>query len=89
MAVQHKIVQIPNYLSDVETYLNTLGADGWVMVELYNQQAFFVSGGTTSYKIVQIPNYITDVETYLNTLGSDGWELISIYNQQAFLKFSN
>ena len=50
MAVEYKIVQLPDYASDAETYLNTIGSDSWELIDVHNRQAIFVSGaaGTTT-----------------------------------------
>lgn len=42
--MQHKIVKIPlNVLPDTEEFLTTVGRDGWELVHLYNQHAYFKS----------------------------------------------
>jgi hypothetical protein len=46
MRIQHKIVKVPDYITDVESYLNTLGLVGWEFQHLYNGQAFLISGST-------------------------------------------
>jgi len=40
---QHKIVKIPDWVTDDEVYLNNIGSDGWELVHVYNQHAFMKS----------------------------------------------
>jgi len=41
---QHKIVKIPDWvLPEAESFLNTIGKDGWELVHLYNQHAYLKS----------------------------------------------
>ena len=52
MPLQYKIVKVPDYITDVESYLTTLGSvasGSYQLLHLYNGQAFLVSGsqGTT------------------------------------------
>ena len=52
MPLQYKIVEVPDYITDVESYLTTLGSvasGSYQLLHLYNNQAFLVSGsqGTT------------------------------------------
>jgi hypothetical protein len=52
MPIQYKIVSVPSYITDVESYLNTLGSvasGSYQLLHLYNGQAFLISGsqGTT------------------------------------------
>lgn len=43
MAITHKIVSIPQYVTDVETYLNSISGS-WQLVNIYNNQAYLMSG---------------------------------------------
>ena len=42
---QHKIVRIPDWVTDDEAYLNQIGAQGWELVHVYNQHAYMKAGG--------------------------------------------
>lgn len=48
---QHKIVKLPDWvLPEDESYLNTIGKDGWELVHVYNQHAYLKASpvGTTA-----------------------------------------
>lgn len=46
MKLDYKIAEIPDYISDIETYLNTLGLDGWELQGIQNNQAYLISGSS-------------------------------------------
>ena len=48
--MEHKIVRIPDWVPEDETYLNELARDGWELIHVYNQHAYLkaVEAGTLS-----------------------------------------
>ena len=44
--VYYKIVDLDQYLSDVESQLNTLGTSGWELSTIFNEQAILISGSS-------------------------------------------
>lgn len=47
MTVQYKVVNIPDFLTDLETYLNNIGQTGWELIGINPAgQAFFQSGSS-------------------------------------------
>lgn len=48
--MEHKIVELPNFVKADETYLNELARDGWELIHIYNKHAYLkaVDAGTLS-----------------------------------------
>jgi hypothetical protein len=48
--MEHKIVELPNFVAADETYLNELARDGWELIHIYNKHAYLkaVDAGTLS-----------------------------------------
>jgi len=72
MALQYKIVRVPDYITDVESYLNTLGSvasGSYQFLHLYNGQAFLVSGsqGTTINVTGSVPVGTVSSSAQINT----------------------
>lgn len=55
--VYYKVVPLDEYLTDVESQLNTFGADGYELSEIYGNQAILISGssGITVTGTVTLP----------------------------------
>jgi hypothetical protein len=51
MAITYKIVPIPQYVTDVETYLNAISGS-WQLVNIYNSQAYLMSGSALGSVII-------------------------------------
>jgi len=66
--------------------LNTLGADGWWLVENYVTQfqrrrtIFKQVGGVVEYLVddQSVGSNAQNVEDHLDTLGADGWEMVTM-----------
>lgn len=69
--VYYKVVDLQQYLSDVETQLNTLGNDGWELSSIFNENAILISGssGITISGSVALPSGVVSssaqVKAYL------------------------
>ena len=48
--MEHKIVELPNFVAADETYLNELARDGWELIHIYNKHAYLkaIDVGTLS-----------------------------------------
>ena len=84
MALQYKIVRVPDYITDVESYLNTLGSvasGSYQFLHLYNGQAFLVSGsqGTTINVTGSVPVGTVSSSAQINT-GSFTGSFIGIHS---------
>lgn len=78
----YKIIEIPEYVSQLETTLNELGSDGWRLVDIYNTQAMFVSGaaGINVTGSVILPSGVVSSSTQVfNTLNNGQW--VGLYIQ--------
>jgi len=51
MAITYKIVPIPQYVTDAETYLNAISGS-WQLVNIYNSQAYLMSGSALGSVII-------------------------------------
>jgi hypothetical protein len=50
-AINYKIVALPQYVSDIEAYLNTIGSGSWQLINVYNNQAYLMSGSTSTVSV--------------------------------------
>jgi hypothetical protein len=84
MALQYKILEVPDYITDVESYLNQYGSvasGSYQLLHLYNGQAFLVSGsqGTSINVTGSVPVGTVSSSAQINT-GSFTGSFIGIHS---------
>ena len=69
--VYYKIINLNDYLSDVETQLNTLGTAGWELSTIFNESAILISGssGITVTGSIVLPAGTVSSSGQVNYLG--------------------